>query len=217
MKTPLHYASEAGHAPVVQLLMEYGADPFETDNCGRNALHYAIYSGQTEIIETLIQISIEVIHEKDHAGRTPLHHAVFMESNQILMIQKLMEYGSDVNALDNDKRTALHHAAEGNKARVIPILIQGGALTGLRDKLMKKTPIELAANDHIRQLILALIAPPSLEEEDTEKQVSSIFRDTKVSKRGHIYHQTEYDPPLEPPIEQPIETVIPFQEDISDA
>jgi ankyrin repeat protein len=86
MKTPLHYASEAGHAPVVQLLMEYGADPFETDNCGRNALHYAIYSGQTEIIETLIQISIEVIHEKDHAGRTPLHHAVFMESNQILMI-----------------------------------------------------------------------------------------------------------------------------------
>ena len=38
-----------------------------------------------------------------------------------------MEYGSDVNALDNDKRTALHHAAEGNKARVIPILIYSNA------------------------------------------------------------------------------------------
>ena len=70
----------------------------------------------------------------------------------------------------------------------------------------------MAANDHIRQLILALIAPPSLEEEDTEKQVTSIFRDTKVSKRGHIYHQSEYDPPLEPPIEQLISPLPPIQD-----
>jgi ankyrin repeat protein len=96
---------------------------------------------------------------KDHAGRTPLHHAVFMESNQVLMISKLLDYGADVNALDTDRRTCLHHAAEANKARVIPILIQRGALTGLKDSLMNKTPLELAANDHIKEIIIAYCAP----------------------------------------------------------
>jgi len=39
------------------------------------------------------------------------------------MISKLLDYGADVNALDSDRRTCLHHAAESNKPRVIPILI----------------------------------------------------------------------------------------------
>lgn len=107
----------------------------------------------------LTQHTNDVVHMKDHAGRTPLHHAVFMESNQVLMISKLLDYGADVNALDSDRRTALHHAAEANKGRVIPILIQRGALTGLKDSLMKKTPLELAANDHIKELIIAYCAP----------------------------------------------------------
>ena len=49
----------------------------------------------------LTQHTIDVVHMKDHAGRTPLHHAVFMESNQVLMISKLLDYGADVNHKDN--------------------------------------------------------------------------------------------------------------------
>lgn len=123
LKTPLHYACENGHALVVKMLMDNNADPFEKDNCGRSTLHYAVYSGNTDIVDLLAQHSTEIVHQKDHAGRTPLHHAVFMEANQVLMISKLLDYGSDINSLDSDRRTPLHHAAEGNKPRVIPVLI----------------------------------------------------------------------------------------------
>ena len=103
--------------------MDNNADPFEKDNCGRTSLHYAVYSGQSDILTVLTQHTTDIVHMKDHAGRTALHHAVFMEANQILMISKLLDYGADVNALDSDRRTPLHHAAEANKPRIIPILI----------------------------------------------------------------------------------------------
>lgn len=67
--------------------------------------------------------------------------------------------GAEVNALDMDKRTALHHAAEAGKSRVIPILIQRGAVTNLRDVLTNKTPIELASSDKVRELMIAYCKP----------------------------------------------------------
>lgn len=75
------------------------------------------------------------------------------------MVIKLLNSGADVNALDNDRRTVLHHAAEAGKARVIPILVQRGASTGTKDSLKNKTPLELAVNDHIKELIIVHSSP----------------------------------------------------------
>ena len=107
----------------------------------------------------LTQHDTDIVHKKDHAGRTPLHHAVFMEANQNIMIGLLLEYGADINAVDMDRRTALHHAAEGNKLKVIDILVQNKAHTSIKDGLMGKTPLELAANDVIKERILANLTP----------------------------------------------------------
>jgi ankyrin repeat protein len=43
LKTPLHYACECGYFDAVECLLKQGADAYEEDNCGRTALHYAIY------------------------------------------------------------------------------------------------------------------------------------------------------------------------------
>ena len=75
------------------------------------------------------------------------------------MVLKLLNEGADVNALDNERRTVLHHAAEAGKARVIPILVQRGASTGTKDTLKNMTPLELAANDHIKELIIVHSSP----------------------------------------------------------
>lgn len=72
---------------------------------------------------------------------------------------KLLNLGADVNALDSDRRTPLHHAAESGKARMIPLLVQRGATTGTKDTLKGMTPIELAATDHIKELIIVHSTP----------------------------------------------------------
>jgi len=75
------------------------------------------------------------------------------------MTVKLLNLGADVNALDLDRRTPLHHAAEAGKARLIPLLVQRGATTGTKDSLKGMTPIELACNDHIKELIIVHSSP----------------------------------------------------------
>ena len=157
------------------------------DNCGRTAMHYAVYSGRSEILALLTSTDTALVHMSDHARRTPLHHAVFMETNQKLIVTKLLNYGADVNCLDCDKRTPLHHAAEANIAWAVDILVKRGGLTHLKDGLAHKTPIELAANDHIRELIIAYSSPefmPTSEEIDEIEQKR--YRDVLVNKKGQI-------------------------------
>lgn len=96
-----------------------------------------------------------------------------------------------MNAVDNDGKTALHHAAQGGKTRVIPILIQRGADIILRDKVLKKTALEMAVNDRTRELIIVYSSPPyKPSKEDREwmdtKAITSkglpIMKETTSSK-----------------------------------
>ena len=67
----------------------------------------------------------EIVHCTDDHGRTALHYSVFNKNpRQVNIARTLLELKSDVNAVDEDRKTALHHASESNKTRVIPILIQ---------------------------------------------------------------------------------------------
>ena len=123
-------------------------------------MHYACCSTCVEQLTILTQHGEDLVHMKDHAGRTPLHYTVFNTMpRQLEMAVKLLNLGADVNALDSDRRTPLHHAAEAGKARLIPLLVQRGATTGTKDSLKGMTPIELACNDHIKELIIVHSSP----------------------------------------------------------
>lgn len=158
LRTPLHLSCLRGHATITKMLKDSNADPFERDCSGRTALHFACCTGSAvaaiEQIVTLCSDSTDLVHMKDHTGRTPLHYAVFNNCmHQTKVIQKLLQLGSNINAIDQDKKSPLHFAAEAGKASVIPLLIQNGASTGLKD-YRKKTPLDLAATDHVRELII---------------------------------------------------------------
>ena len=48
-------------------------------------------------MHTFVAVALVAVAQLAHAGNVMLHHAVFMESNQRLIVTKLLNYGADVN------------------------------------------------------------------------------------------------------------------------
>jgi hypothetical protein len=97
--------------------------------------------------------------------------------------------GSDINALDIDKRTPLHHAAEAGIVWAVKLLVKRGANLNLKDGLTHNEPWKLAANDTVREIICACLKPefmPTVEE--LEFLENKRYRDVLVNKKGQIRH-----------------------------
>ena len=58
----------------------------------------------------------------------------------------LLDSGLSVDTLDQQKKTALHHASESGKTRAARLLLKYGANPRLRDAESCKTPGELAVS-----------------------------------------------------------------------
>jgi hypothetical protein len=54
-KTPLHIASQMGNIPIVNFLLEHGADVDIRDQQGNSSLHYASAYGHVEIVKLLLE------------------------------------------------------------------------------------------------------------------------------------------------------------------
>lgn len=69
--TPLVWACEHGHASVVKYLLRNGADPLLRDVEQNIALHWATFSGSSQITEMLLNSGCDVAAVNAH-GDSPL-------------------------------------------------------------------------------------------------------------------------------------------------
>lgn len=53
-QTPLHYAALFGHKPVIEVLVDNGAEPTSFDWSGMSPLHYAVRQSHADIAEFLL-------------------------------------------------------------------------------------------------------------------------------------------------------------------
>jgi ankyrin repeat protein len=103
----------------------------------------------------------ELIGIGDNIGRIGLHYAVWNSCDaQVDIIRSIIERGGNINQVDDYGKTALHYAAEGGCSRAIPILIQKGADMSIRETRTHKTPLELACNERIRELMVVYSSAP---------------------------------------------------------
>lgn len=58
-RTPLILAAIKGHAEICRILLDSGADPKKSDNCGNNALSIAINSGLPKLVGLFIPLATE--------------------------------------------------------------------------------------------------------------------------------------------------------------
>lgn len=104
--TPLHYASMSGHKPVVQFLLESGADVHAVDETiGWTPMHCAAQNGHEEIVKLLIQHHADVNAADSRIGWIPLHLAAM--NGHKAVVDLLVHSGSNVERSDANGWTPL--------------------------------------------------------------------------------------------------------------
>lgn len=110
-QTCLHLASKAGNLDVVRKLVGDGHDILFQDVNGLSPFHYALESGQLDVLhfmsETCDRALSGVWHSLDHLGKTPLHHHVSSALCSAKVIDFLVQLGCDVNKFNTEGNSSL--------------------------------------------------------------------------------------------------------------
>lgn len=153
--TPLFWAAKTGHADMVQLLLDHGADMKIGRGVG-SILREAVVNGHEAAArllaggcditardrwgatllhfatrggsEGIIRLLVDSglgIEEKDDKGETALHWAACIGSEA--MVRILLELGADIEARHNHGWTVMHSAAASGHTDVLKLLREKGA------------------------------------------------------------------------------------------
>lgn len=129
MSTPLHWATRQGHASIIVILLQSGANPGARDGEGCAAIHLAAQFGHTAIVGYLIAKG-QNVNSQDSNGMTALMWACYRTSS-IDPVRLLVTLGSSLTITDNvHGNTALHWAIQAKNSTCTSILINKGATSG---------------------------------------------------------------------------------------
>lgn len=126
--TPLLLAAYYKHENILRLLLEQGAHPNARCNKGKTTLHWLASVPEIPIAETLIDLLLRnrpPLEVANGEGLTPLMNACL--TGELLLATRLIGHGANVRATNSRVETALHYAADGGKAQMIPLLVSNGA------------------------------------------------------------------------------------------
>ncbi len=130
--TILMRAFQFGKNEIIETLLESGADINKLNNEKENILFFVDSQCSDEILKKVIKKGVN-LNQKSSKGYTPLHKAVFANRSE-KHVKLLVEAGADVNILDNQNRTPLHHLLtyDKNSAILAEWLIDKGADINLK-------------------------------------------------------------------------------------
>ena len=117
--TVLHGLAALGRADEVRRLVdnEWVPQPWEVDEWGSSALHYAAEGGHVATIALLLEIGLDA-EAQDRLGHTAL--ILSAERGHDEAVQMLLNSGADANARNRAGRTALHQAVDEDPGAVHP-------------------------------------------------------------------------------------------------
>lgn len=101
---------------------------------GYTALHLAVESGQSDIVEALLGYGASVQVKTEQSGETPLHIASRVTGGRPCA-ELLLKSGAEVNALQLALETPLHVAARNGHLDTVATLLDDGATLELQNQL----------------------------------------------------------------------------------
>jgi ankyrin repeat protein len=90
--------------PIIQLLIEEGADIKVVDSFGNTLLHYAIEKEMIELVKLSISLGCDIDFTERHDKDTPLHYAYLQKNEEI--IDYLIKHGANNKKLNIYNKTA---------------------------------------------------------------------------------------------------------------
>jgi len=120
--TALSAASSNGHAEVVRLLLEAGANVNHKSRLGETPLHYAVSNNREDIVHIIMEFRPN-LHHQDNVGDTALNSFNSEGEVPISMIRMLINGGSDIETRSNSRETPLCRAVRFEKPELVKYLI----------------------------------------------------------------------------------------------
>lgn len=154
----LMLAAGAGHARVVKIILDHGADTSIVSPGGCTAVHLSAQEGHVAATTMLINAGAD-LEAVDNEGVTPLHMAA--HSGDWRVIRSLVQGGVNVDRrAAKDRQTALHRCALLGHADATRELLRAKAnamLTTSAEAGITFVPLDLAANNGHSAVIRELI------------------------------------------------------------
>jgi ankyrin repeat protein len=121
--TPLHIAALFGHLPLIEKLVEKGANLLEVDHKGFNVLHLAAFGGHKNVARYLVEEKGFDFDTTDTAGGTPLCWALNRGNEDVASY--LLELGASLSFSVKGGFNALTEATRGGLLNWVEMLVDG--------------------------------------------------------------------------------------------
>lgn len=178
-KTLLAYALEVGSLPIINNLLQEGADPNHPMN-GKSPLLYAVQECSHEIVDTLL-----LFGARDGDAHELFHEAIKRRSKHI--IHSLVRTGFDINARAADNGFALIDAVLGKDSDVIEICLRLGANPEMRDgedrtalellqHLQKKRKGLTYSREHLRDIGDPIVDDPGMMSRASDAEIIKLLQ-----------------------------------------
>lgn len=151
---PLYYAVKSGDSPMVELLLEKGADPLFADKGKTNYLHLAAREGHPDLVKRFLSYQ-ELLSAVDEKGYLPLTWSYKKNHREVVLA--LVDAGSPVDRPDEKGYTLLHWACEEGEKGIVASLIDKKVDLNVIDKA-GYLPIHLAAANEHPDIVKLLIS-----------------------------------------------------------
>lgn len=170
---PLHIACISGNPLVVEYLLQKIKDVDQVDHLGCTPSLYASSRGHQPAL-LLLLYSQANLNASDNDGNTLLHLAANNGHEHcvkaLLYYTELSGQPAAVNAANNYGDTALHHASKWGYTAIVNLLLQHNAIVDLHNR-KKLTPLDVAHNYYVRQLLLHYLQMQQLERKNIWQKI----------------------------------------------